>query len=83
VTFVDLVPEWWIDFLERERRGDPAAGYERDPKLGPFCGWPIKRLGDAPAFNQSKMFPGPMITLWHYPDPELPKPRKPRVAKRG
>lgn len=61
--------------LARLRRG-----YEPDPKLLGFTGWIIVRVPNAdaatPTFDQRRLLPGPMTTLWHYPDPTLPVAKK-------
>ena len=63
--------------LTEEHEKDPKRGYKRDPEHGCFTGWVIERLPGTemkpPAFDQKKLFPGPMINLWPYPDPELPR----------
>lgn len=69
-----------IHRLSEEHDRDPARGYVRDPAHGCFTGWVIQRLDAAqrtpPDFVQDKLFPGPMISLWTYPDPELPRVRR-------
>ncbi len=63
--------------LTEEHARDPRKGYQPDPEARCFTGWVIKRLdGHAtPHFNHHKLFPGPMINLWRYPDAGLGKPR--------
>jgi hypothetical protein len=82
-----------IRLLTRAHAEDPKRGYRRDPEHKCFTGWVIQRLPSTemkpPEFDQKKLFPGPMINLWHYPDPELPRPkaessgRKRRAADRS
>lgn len=75
-----------IQLLTEEHAKDPEKGYMRDPEHECFTGWVIKRLTSAemkpPAFDQKKLLPGPMISLWPYPDPELPRtPERTRSAR--
>lgn len=58
-----------LEFLKRKNSAD--SGYEPDPVLGVFTGWALDRIGKAPRFDHKRMFPGSMINLWHYPDPNL------------
>jgi hypothetical protein len=75
-----------IQLLTEEHEKDPKRGYRRDPEHGCFTGWVIKRLASTevkpPEFNQRKLFPGSMINLWPYPDPELPRPQAEPKRKR-
>jgi hypothetical protein len=68
-----------LERLTKEHDRDPARGYVRDPVYGCFTGWAIRRLDAAqrtpPDFDQDKLFPGPVVNIWHYPDPELPRKR--------
>jgi hypothetical protein len=76
-----------IRLLTEERDKDPKRGYARDPAQGCFTGWVIGRLDGSemtpPPFNQQKLFPGPQVTLWHCPDPELPRQPKKSGAPRS
>lgn len=61
--------------LTDEHDRDSNKGYQRDPELDVFTGWVIRRLDGStpPAFDQKKLFPGPMVNLWPYPDASLPR----------
>jgi hypothetical protein len=76
-----------IKLLTEEHDNDPKRGYVRDPTHGCFTGWVVKRLDSKemkpPSFNQKKLFPGPQVNLWSYPDPELPRPRVSNGASRS
>jgi hypothetical protein len=67
--------EKMVALLSAEPDHEKATGYAHDPKQDCFTGWVIERLPQAekspPKFNQAKLLPGPMQTLWHYPDPDL------------
>jgi hypothetical protein len=69
-----------IQRLMKEHDRDPARGYVRDAVHKCFLGWVIQRIDSAqrtpPDFEQDKLFPGAVINLWPYPDPELPRKRK-------
>lgn len=58
-----------------------VRGYDRDPRLEAFTGWVVDKLPRAhptPTFDMARMFPGPQINMWPYPDPNLPKDAKKR-----